>query len=119
MSEKKFDIYKDGNETPVTYTDEILADFRGTKAGLMDQEIDKVWDATFGAGSELDQDEGRLGIVAHLLNDALDAGDNQRISQCVLWLKVRYPEISGLNILLGQFHFQSEGNTTETSKPLH
>ncbi len=119
MSKRQFDIHKDGTEIPVVYTEDVLADFKATKTEIMDREIDKVWDATFGADSELDRDDGRLGIVAHLINDALEAKDNQRAGQCVLWIVARYPHITGLNILLGRFYFQSAGASEETRPTLH
>ncbi len=119
MTKRQFDIYKDGTEIPVVYTEDALADFKATKTELMDREIDKVWNATFGAASELDRDQGRLGIAAHLINDALEAKDNQRLDQCVLWIAARYPHITGLNILLGQFYFQSTEASDGTPPTLH
>ncbi len=119
MAKRQFDIYKDGTEIPVVYAEDALADFKATKTELMDREIDKVWDATFGADSALDRDQGRLGIAAHLINDALEAKDNQRLGQCVLWIVARHPHITGLNILLGKFYFQSTEAADEPRPTLH
>ncbi len=119
MSKLQFDIYKDGTDIPVVYTEDALADFKATKTALMDREIDKVWDATFGADSELDRDQGRLGIAAHLINDALEAKDNRRLGQCVLWIVASHPRITGLNILLGKFYFQSTEAADGTPPTMH
>jgi hypothetical protein len=119
MSKRQFDIYKDGSEIPVVYTDEALADFKATKSEIMDREIDKVRDTTFGADSELDLDDGRLGIVAHIMGDALEANDNRRLGQCVLWIATRHPHITSLNILFGRFYFQSIEAADGTPPTLH
>ncbi|MCP5371632.1 MAG: hypothetical protein H6907_07850 [Hyphomicrobiales bacterium] len=106
MADITFEIFKDGGQVPVTYTDDVLDEFRRNKVGLVDAQIEKLRRQTFPDRDD-DDDGADLAVVGPLIQGALDDGDERVVAQCVLWLAVRHPDITGLDIAFGRYQFVS------------
>ncbi|GAB6053892.1 hypothetical protein JCM17960_27120 [Magnetospira thiophila] len=93
-----FEIFRDGEEIPVIYSIEVLTDFRLTKLSRVEQLLDETCARTFEALDIPPGADPRLGIIGPTIHNALKEDNQQIISQCVLWLAVRHPEIWGVEI---------------------
>ncbi|CCQ73526.1 hypothetical protein [Magnetospira sp. QH-2] len=100
-----FEIFREGEEIPVIYTPEILTDFRQTKLTRVEAMLDETCARAFDALEIPPGADARLGIVGPTIQNALKEDNEQIVSQCVLWLAVRHPEIWGLEIEQGELTY--------------
>ncbi len=105
MADITFEIFRDGTEIPVIYTEEVLDDFRDNKIDLVDRQLASLCSGAYEDG--MAADDARLGVIGPLIREGLDAANNSQVAQCILWLAVRHPEITGLDILLDRYQFRS------------
>ncbi len=97
-NEFAFEIFRDGEEIPVTYTPRVLEDFRRTKLDRVEAMLDDLSRERFDDEDLPDDADPRLGVVGPMIAHALGDDDQQILAQCVLWLAVRHPEIWGIEI---------------------
>lgn len=97
MPNRTFVIEAEGEEFPVTLSEDSIRDFRTKTADLMDRDIRNLSDSRFGPKFYLTR-TNRLGVMAPILYDAVHGQDEDRIRMCVLWLAARFPEIAGAAI---------------------
>ncbi|HEC14587.1 MAG TPA: hypothetical protein ENI72_02405 [Rhodospirillales bacterium] len=106
MADITFEIFRDGTEIPVIYTEEVLNDFRANKIDLIDRQLTSLCNKAY-EDAVADGDDARLGVIGPLIREGLDDANNSQVAQCILWLAVRHPEITGLDILLDHYQFRS------------
>ncbi len=106
MADITFEIFRDGTEIPVIYTEEVLADFRANKIDSVDRQLASLCAKAYEDGPAA-SDDARLGVIGPLIREGLDDANNGQVAQCILWLAVRHPEITGLDILLDRYQFRS------------
>ncbi len=106
-SEFAFEIFRDGEEIPVTYTPLVLEDFRRTKLDRVEAMLDDLSREQFDDDEFPEGADPRLGVIGPMIAHALGEDDQQVIAQCVLWLAIRHPEIWGLEIQPGNLTYLS------------
>ncbi|MCW9033703.1 MAG: hypothetical protein OQJ97_05735 [Rhodospirillales bacterium] len=107
MEERKFVIEMEGEQHPISYSDEALDSFTQKAAGVMDREIRTISDDRFGPEFYLKR-SNRLGVLAPLIYNAIAQQDNNRVLLCVLWLATHFPEITGLEVDEGVIQYVQE-----------
>jgi len=107
MEERRFVIEMEGEQLPISYSDEALESFSRKAAGVMDREIRTISDDRFGPDYYLKR-TNRLGILAPLIYNAIARQDDHRVLLCVLWLATHFPEITGLEVEEGIIQYVQE-----------
>lgn len=119
MQNISFHIALDGEDYPVQFDETVLSEFEQKYVSLMDREVRRLSDASFGPTFYLTRNN-QLGVIAPMLYQAINEGDGVQVAKCVLWLKSRFPEIAGMCIAKDTYEFVTNWNDgVERPKVFH